>query len=71
MKIEYLTSMSGPTMSVKPGDVADVADKQAARLIARGYAKAVQVERAVLSAPETAVIDTRPARPAGRGNRGR
>lgn len=66
MKIEFLTSMASTSTAYLPGDVGDIPDKQAMRLIARGYARSVQPERATLSLPETAAIDARPQQPRGR-----
>jgi hypothetical protein len=69
MKIEYLQSLAGHGFSVNAGDTADRPEKEALRLIERGIARAVQVERATLTLPESAALDLRP--PRNHGRRGR
>ena len=59
MKIKFLTGIAGPEMAYGPGDVADIDDADAKRLIEVGFAVPARVvatvETASAAAPETAV----------------
>lgn len=68
MKIQMLASLAGTDYSLKPGDITDMPDKAALRLIGRNMAKPVEPEHAVRSQPEAAAQDLRP-HPGRRGRR--
>ncbi len=58
MRIKFLVSMAGAGFTRNPGDVADIEEAEARRLIERGYAQPVRgrpPSKAVKQAPETAV----------------
>lgn len=56
MKVRFLTLMAGPSGVRSPGEEADLPVDTATELVAGGFAVAIagSIERAVLSAPETA-----------------
>ncbi len=64
MKIKYQVSLSGPRYAVSPGDVQDVADDEAARLIEAGFAKATNEEVTVVVPPEEAPAEVAEPAPA-------
>lgn len=39
MKIRFTVSMSGPELSVAPGDEIEIAEEEATRLVAAGFAE--------------------------------
>ncbi|MDW3204581.1 MAG: hypothetical protein R8L07_03480 [Alphaproteobacteria bacterium] len=59
MRIKFLTSLSGPRVTVSRGDIRDWPDKEALRLIAAGMAEAApagaETAQASLPGVETAV----------------
>lgn len=65
MKIQFSTSIAGAFWTYGPGDVAELPDDEAQRLVAAGYAvpvKATPIEKAVLPNPvvETATVVGKP-----------
>ena len=60
MKVKILVGMEGPTTSRKRGEIHDVEDAEALRLIAAGYAERVGPvlvpASASLAPPETAML---------------
>lgn len=68
MRIRALSTMAGPSGSAQAGDIIDRPEAEARALIAGGHAVAItqtKVERAVVSAPETAEAPAnKPAAPA-------
>lgn len=44
-RVRMLVSLSGPAASYRPGDVAELDDADAGRLIAAGYARPVEPAR--------------------------
>ena len=50
MRVRMVVGLSGPTINLIPGEEADLAEAEAVRLIAAGYAvpvSTVEIERAV------------------------
>lgn len=48
MKIRFLVAMAGPGVSHAPGDIADIDDAEAARLVGAGFAAPVDAAPAVI-----------------------
>lgn len=44
MRVKILTSMAGPEITWQPGDIVDVSNDVAKRLIAAGFAEEIDVE---------------------------
>lgn len=62
MKLKMLTSMAGRDYSLSPGDEYEFSADEAARLIAAGYAEAVDVKKTVKrggKSAETATVDAK------------
>lgn len=57
MKIKMLVSMAGPSMR-EPGQIIEVGEEEAARLIAAGFAvpERGEIETATVEPPEKAVL---------------
>jgi len=56
MRVQILTHMVGRDVDRRPGDIVEVSDAEAVRLIAAGYAVAeLEPEQATVTADSTAV----------------
>jgi hypothetical protein len=60
MRVRLLTARAARGLSQRAGDIVEISDAEAQRLIAAGYAAALEPETAMRAGPENA------ARPAGR-----
>jgi hypothetical protein len=76
MKVKFLTNLVGANHSHNPGDIADVPDAEAARLIEAGHAVPViegdeQATDPAASAPVETTTTTTTTATAAKGKRGR
>ena len=62
MRIEYLVHFAGPGVKILPGDVREVDDAEAQRLIDRGYARCVPSGSRPRSVPSERAISRTAAR---------
>ncbi|MDY6796963.1 MAG: hypothetical protein SWK76_17025 [Actinomycetota bacterium] len=72
MKVKMLTSMAGPNLSYQAGQVVEMDEKEAERLISAGFAEKAggreAPETATKSAPEKATRPAQGRKPAGKKN---
>lgn len=54
MRVKMLTSMAGPLLSYSPGQVVEMEEKEAKRLISAGFARAEKAETATRNPAEKA-----------------